>query len=457
MVVIGIDIGTTKICAAAVNTQNGKVEKILSADNCFLKGHDNWEKEQNPKEIWEIVSGFYRALTEEFPDTAGIGITGQMHGIVYVDRGGEAVSPLYTWQDKSAEREKDGGHTYLEEMEKISGYAVPAGYGAATFYYHTCRGMLPANAAGFCSIPDYIGMKLTGRSTALCHVSNAAGIGLYNIEKRCFDKAAVQRLGIDFSFFPEITEECIPVGKTGEGIPVCVGIGDNQASFAGAVSETEHSIFVNVGTGSQISIATKRKDTSQRLLEIRPFIKETNLYVGSSLCGGRAFALLEKFYHDVLRMAGVKSKNTLYDAMMCSLKAMPYYGEPVRVATQFSGTRVNPEERGTIYNISEDNFTPESVTVGVLQGIVDELYLMYTQMKEENRHFYVVGAGNGIRRNPVLQEMIFHTFELPVLIPVHKEEAAYGAALFASVGIKEYPTLEDAQKIIKYIRYKEDV
>ena len=249
----------------------------------------------------------------------------------------------------------------------------------------------------------------------------------------------------------------MPVGMTREGITVCVGIGDNQASFAGAVSEIESSIFVNVGTGSQISIATKRNKTNEKLLEIRPFTKETNLYVGSSLCGGKAFALLEKFYHDVLRMAGVQSENTLYDAMVYSLKATPYYSEPVRVATQFSGTRINPDERGTIYNISEDNFTPASVTVGVLQGIVDELYLMYTQMKENDQHFRLVGAGNGIRRNPVLQNLIFHTFGLPVLVPVHKEEAAYGAALFAAVRVKAYQTLEDAQKIIKYIRFKEEI
>ena len=56
-------------------------------------------KAQDPEKIWRIVKGCIDVLLEEHGDPACIGITGKMHGMLYVDACGEAVSPLYTWQD----------------------------------------------------------------------------------------------------------------------------------------------------------------------------------------------------------------------------------------------------------------------------------------------------------------------------------------------------------------------
>ena len=95
---IGIDLGTTSICGVSVSAETGAVIKKISADsNAFLKAGNEWERIQSPQKITALAKEILDSLTDE--KTKAIGITGQMHGIVYTNKNGNAVSPLYTWQD----------------------------------------------------------------------------------------------------------------------------------------------------------------------------------------------------------------------------------------------------------------------------------------------------------------------------------------------------------------------
>ena len=99
MKAIGIDIGTTSVCGVVIDIKNGCViESCTRNSDAFLRGCADWEKIQDVEKIisvaTEILDGFIA------DDVASIGVTGQMHGIVYTDGDGKAVSPLYTWQDE---------------------------------------------------------------------------------------------------------------------------------------------------------------------------------------------------------------------------------------------------------------------------------------------------------------------------------------------------------------------
>lgn len=98
MQVLGLDIGTTTV--STVVMENGKVlaAKTLKNDS-FLPGRPAWEKVQDPAVIRATAMGAVEELLEEYPLVEKIGVTGQMHGILYLDSRGEAVSPLYIWQD----------------------------------------------------------------------------------------------------------------------------------------------------------------------------------------------------------------------------------------------------------------------------------------------------------------------------------------------------------------------
>ena len=255
------------------------------------------------------------------------------------------------------------------------------------------------------------------------------------------------------------------MGTTETGILVAVAIGDNQASFVGSVKEPDKSILVNVGTGSQISLYIDRPVKCAQV-ETRPLADSGFLLVGSSLCGGRAYAMLEGFFREVVEMTGVVGTrgveviSGLYEKMekaaeeLLSQKDECVRQNKLEVSTRFSGTRDNPLLRGSIGNIGTDNLTPQHFIAGFLDGIVEELHLLYESMLPsigEKGWEVLVGSGNGIRKNKLLQRIFSEKFGMQLQIPLFKEEAAYGAALFSMTGIGYFKDVADAQKIIRYI------
>lgn len=445
MNVIGLDIGTTTICGIAVDAESGELLKSVTLDNdSFIDGKP-FEKIQSPEMIIEKVCLLAAQLFDEFSPICAVGITGQMHGIVYIDESGKAVSPLYTWQDGSGNLSCDGG-TYASELAELTGYNAASGFGGTTYYYHAKNGLVPESAVKFCTIHDYAAMVLTCRKIPLTHSSDAASFGLFDIESGCFDEAAVEKAGLDFSLFPDVTCDFESVGEY-NGVPVCVAIGDNQASFIGSVRTMEGCALVNMGTGGQISMLTDLKKSPENM-EIRPLCSGKNILVGCSLCGGRAFAVLADFFKACLEMAGCEAESNIYKYMDAALEAAGEENDPLTVSTKLCGTRCEPNVRGSVTNLGIDNFTPVALMNGFLGGMVSEIIEMIepTGCKVTS----LVGSGNGLRKNIPLQKRFSKALGADMLIPLHREEAAYGAVLTALVasGVKE--SLESAQKLIRF-------
>ncbi len=442
MNVIGLDIGTTTICGIAVNAQTGELLKSKTLENSsFIEGKP-FEKIQSPEIIIEKVKALAAELFDEFEPCA-VGITGQMHGIVYIDSEGKAVSPLYTWQDSSG-NEPFEGSTYAKKLSEITGYNAASGFGATTYFYHSKNSLVPENAVGFCTVHDYAAMVLTGRKTPLTHVSDAASFSLFDIESAQFDKAAIEKAGLDFSFFPAVTGEFESVGEY-RGVPVCAAIGDNQASFIGSVRDMQGCALVNMGTGGQISMLTELKKAPAGM-EIRPLCSGHNILVGCSLCGGRAFAALADFFSSVYEMVSGERPNNIYKAMDALLEKG--CGEELLVSTKLCGTRDEPEIRGSVQNLGIDNFTPLALMNGFLGGMVSEITDMIAPLgcKVDS----LVGSGNGLRKNKPLQSRFSKALGAKMQIPQNREEAAFGAALTALVACGDKPSLAIAQQLVNY-------
>ena len=94
---IGLDIGTTTISAVCIDGENGTVLKAVTVDNDTVIESDNpVRRMQDAEKIKEKVLKIKDDLVKEFSPIDAIGVTGQMHGVVYIDAEGKAVSPLYT-------------------------------------------------------------------------------------------------------------------------------------------------------------------------------------------------------------------------------------------------------------------------------------------------------------------------------------------------------------------------
>ena len=432
MKALGIDIGTTTISAVVMDMDTQKVEKAYTINNnSFLAAGHVWERLQNPAVIIAKAKNLVDSILEEYTEIERIGMTGQMHGIVYLDKEGSAISPLYTWQDRRCDEKFFDGKCISQIIEEKTGKTVPTGYGLATHIYNLKVGSVPQNAVQICTIMDYLGMVLTGEKRPLVHSSNAASLGFYDAEAGGFVKEDLERLGVDIGILPTVTEYFIFLGEY-RGRLVSVAIGDNQASFLGAVHDMENSVLVNIGTGGQISVLSDHCFTTENI-EARPLMKGRYLLAGSSLCGGRAYATLEKFFQTYAEAAGMGDID--HYAVMEKLLETREEAEKLIVDTRFSGTRSDPDHRGSIEAISTENFTPAALIYGVLDGMVQELYEMYQIITSETdqKKSKVIASGNGIRKNLWLQKIVNEKFCMQVQLAEYEEEAAVGAVRAAEL------------------------
>lgn len=430
MKTLGLDIGTTSISAVVHDSAQGVLAARTEKNGAFLPGR-SWERIQDPKQIAAKAEAVVKELLALYPDVSAMGVTGQMHGIVYLDREGACVSPLYTWQDERGDLPHPDGGTWVSHLSEKTGYPLATGYGLVTHFYNLHHELIPDNAVTFCTIQDHIAMKLAGRTSPVIDPTNAASLGLYDSVNGCFDRAALEQAGISPDMMPTcMTEPYLGTGAL--GIPVYAAIGDNQASFLGAAGGRTDVLLVNVGTGSQISVyVPERMETDT--LETRPFPGGGWLLVGASLCGGRSYAMLENFFRETVKMVTGTEVNA-YEAMSRALEASGPLSHFPHAATTFQGTRNDPSLRGSITGIGTDNFTPVHLIHSILHGMADELkemYAGYLRKGGEPRKM-IIGSGNGLRMNPHLCRVLEDLFDCDLILSVNQEEAACGAALYAA-------------------------
>ncbi len=429
MKALGLDIGTTTISAVIVEMKERKIERAYTIENgSFQKTGFDWEKIQDAEMILQKTLKLLDEILEEYNDIHVIGLTGQMHGIVYLNKEGKQISPLYTWQDGRGNLACDGRRSICEMLEDDYSVKAYTGYGLVTHLYNCRMNLVPKGTAKICTIMDYLGMRLTERKKPLVHSSNAASLGLYDVKHDGFMEEVLRSAGADTKILPDVTDSFTCLG-TYRGIPVSVAIGDNQAGFLGSVENASESILVNMGTGGQVSVLSEKYFTAKGI-EARPFAKGCYLLAGSSLCGGRAYAVLEQFFRSYAQAAGVEGIDH-YSVMAKLLDNKATKMEKLKVNTAFSGTREKPDKRGFIKNIGTENFTPEALIYGVLDGMAAELYKMYGKIEKglSLSKGRMIASGNGIRKNPHLQQIMSETFGMKLQMAEHEEEAAYGAAV----------------------------
>jgi len=398
---IGVDIGTTNICAYVLQLSNGTPTAVYRMSNASdLPYAFEGDHRQDACLLYRRVQHLLDAVIARYPNLWAIGFTGQMHGVLCTDKHGQALTPLYTWQD---ERAGYGMPSACDDIWEKTGYRVSAGYGLATVYALMRDREFPEGTACICTIMDYVAAKLCGVPVTQMHTTNAASLGIYDTAKQTFDVDALCKIGIHPAHLPKVCDSIGIVG-TYRGIPVTLPIGDNQASFLGSVHDPETTALANFGTGSQISFLAPMDMTSVSggAVELRPFPGGRQLISGSALCGGRAYALLERFFREAFSAGGQDSGEpyALLNRLAAEgLEQMHQSGQSLSVKTTFCGTRDNPDAAGSITEIREELFTPQAMAVGVLRGMAEELYEMFCSV-QHGHISRLAASGNAVRKNP---------------------------------------------------------
>ncbi len=427
---LGIDIGTSTLSAVVVNNADNEcVETLNIPTDAAIESELSYEKIQDARKIYRLVKEIADDFIDRRQGIKSIGFSGQMHGIVYIGADNEPVSPLYTWQDGRAGY---GSPSICEIIRNKTGFVISAGYGMATHYSILMGGKVPKGAVCLSTINDYCASRLCGIERYVSHPTDAASLGLYDITANRFNETALNVLGINKDVLPEIVTDRI-IGSY-RNIPVSVPLGDNQASFIGAVNDTKNAVLLNLGTGSQISTVTDSIPQARNEdIEVRPFINGKYLLCGSALCGGRAYAILEGFMRACGKLYdGADEKR--YDMLnSCAVIALEE-GRYPHIRTTFCGKRSAPDLTGAIENLTEENFTPGGFAAGVAYGMVEELYEIYNALQIEADK--IILSGNAGRKNPAVRLAAKMLFGKEVIIPPVAEEAAYGAALYSAEQVR---------------------
>ncbi len=435
-VVLSLDVGTSKLAAAAGDCASRRLVARESAPNpATVEGCGEGRHEQDPEAVWQACLGLLRRLcaSGDFDPRAvrTLGLTGQMHGVLLVDSACRPCSNLVTWCDRRAETLPAVVARAAWPVER-TGCFLHAGYGGATLAALAAAGAIPPRARAL-TIADYVASRLGG--VVATDVTHAASWGLFDLRRRRWDEELVARLGLPSGLLPGIRPDLAELGPLREdlGLPpqvtVRLPLGDNQASYIGACGFGGDALLLNLGTGGQVSLPVPAFATCAGL-ETRPLPFGGFLLVGASLCGGRAYAVLERFFRQTVEAFGGRAPapGELYGAM--DRLAAAAAGE-LSVDTRFAGTRLDPAARGRIDGIGIDTFTPGALARGVTRGMIRELAEMVPRDRR-GRCARVVVSGNAIRRNPLAMPFVGEAFGLPCIAADTPEEAAAGAAWAAA-------------------------
>lgn len=444
--VLGIDVGTTSVSVVVLDPADGKsiVTRTVqhSADLCS-NGHD--ESLQNAEVLLSAVDDAVSELIERFPNIAGIGITGQMHGIVLTDLAGNAVSPIYTWLDGRLNRSDPDGIPYSERLQNDTGTVVPSGFGLGTVYQLARSGSIPPEARRVMTAPDFVATRLVSLQSAIpddrksidhfTSASMAHSIGFFDAETGEFSHVTSQFLG-DI-VLPRVKPSGTILGTTYRGIPVFLPEGDNQTSFLGSVRDPERAVSVNIGTSGQISlmISGEVHQTIPEGLESRPFFGVGTLLVGASLTGGKSFEVLATLISDV---SGKTGRQTTDPYSVFEKISKPAHGSELRIDTRFNGSRTDAHVRGSISGISLSNFDVSHLYWGIAEGVIRELVDMIGSYSRivQNENGYVAISGNALERSTAMQHYLAQYLGAPLRRSLGSEAAARGAAILATAALE---------------------
>lgn len=438
---LGIDVGTGKIAAVLAGRQ-GDVQAVVSrahgAEQSAAEGRAEQDAEMLLERTWEVVAALPDALKGR---VRGIGVTGQMHGVVLLDARNAPVSPLVTWQDQRCLEETG----FLDALCARTGCRLYTGYGLATLAWLHRHRQYPSDAVAAATIQDLVVAHLGNLPKPVTDPSDAASWGCFDLHTSAWDEKALEVLELPLDGLPVVH----PFGRVvarldarmgarlglPEGLPLHVASGDLQASLVATLRDPDSEIALTLGTGGQTAVVTSAESDGYVLAPDRPYDYWPYpggriAVVAASLCGGAAWAWLADSLRGWLQELGLTSpaRSDIFDRLSAlGLES----ADELLVHPHFLGERHDPALRGAIHGLTLTNATLGSLARGLARAIVRNLYTMLPPDVLRNRS-RVVGSGNALRRTPLLQYMVEDVFGLPLVLAEGQEEAATGAALVAA-------------------------
>jgi xylulokinase len=441
---IGLDVGTSGVKAILV-AADGRVIASRTADYPLLIPRPGWT-EQEPDAWWQASCRVLRALAEAAPGPIeALGLTGQMHGAVFLDGEGAVIRPAILWNDQrtAAECAEITARVGAERLRTLAGNPALTGFQAPKLLW--LRHQEPAAYARLRHLllpKDFVRFRLTGARAT--DASDAAGTLLLDLARRDWSDEILAALEIERGWLPRVHEGPEVTGRISaagaaasglpEGLPVVAGGGDNAAAAVGCGVVRPGSGFVSLGTSGVVFVATAglQIDPSGALHAFCHAVPGRYHLMGVTLAAGGSL----RWYRDVIEQAAADPAADPYDRMLARAAEAPPGAEGLFFLPYLAGERtphMDPRARGGWLGLTlahDERHLLRALIEGVGFTLADCLALI-RRLGEQPQMLYAVGGG---ARSALWREILAAQLDLRLQRLTAEEGPALGAALLAAVG-----------------------
>ena len=450
---IGLDVGTTGTRALAIDLE-GNVVAAATEGYPMATPRPGWS-EQDPDDWWaasRTVLGRVVAQSRQAP--LAIGLTGQMHGAVFLDENDRVIRPALLWNDQRTERQclditaKIG----RERLVQIAGNPALTGFQAPKILW--LRDEEPAAYARLRRVllpKDYVRLRLTGERAT--DASDASGTLLLDLRRRAWSDEILDGLEIPREWLPsvhegtdvtgEITAAAAAATSLPAGLKVAAGGGDNAAAAVGNGIVRAGLVSSSVGT-SGVVFAHSEKPVVDPLGRLHAFchaVPDEYHVMGVTLSAGGSLGWWRE----------VAAPGRHYGAMAALAAEAPPGAGGLLFLPYLSGERtpvLDPAARGAFVGLNRRH-TLAHLTRAVMEGVVHSLKQCLDGIAELPLPITEIRATGGGARNALWLQLQSDIFGMPIHRNVVDEGPAFGAALLAGVACGAYSSVAQATSLIR--------
>jgi xylulokinase len=427
---IGLDVGTTAVKALAVD-DDGAILARCEVSYPLSTPRPGWA-EQDPEEWWRATEQALAQLGVDEP--AGIGLSGQMHGLVALDSADRVIRPAILWNDgrtaaECAEIEEKVG---LDNLIARTGNRALTGFTAPKLLW--LRRHEPDNYARIARImlpKDYVRLRLCGEHAT--DVADASGTLLLDVARRRWSDAVLEALELDAAWLPRLLESPEVSGATANGVPVAAGAGDQAAGALGVGVDRPGPLSIALGTSGVVFAALPAFAADERA--------RVHAFCHAVPGGWHAMGVMLSAAGSLQWLRDVAAPGVGFGALIEEAAGWEPGVEGLSFLPYLAGERTphaDPDARGSFTGLSlrhDRGALTRAVLEGVAYGLRDSLDLI-RELGVTPERGRVSGGG---ARSELWLRIIASVLELPLERPVVEEGAAYGAALLGGVAGGVWP------------------
>jgi xylulokinase len=454
---LGIDVGTGGTRAAVIDA-SGRVLATCTAEHAAFASPQTGWAEQDPADWWRACcQAVRRVLAESRMDAGeigGIGFSGQMHGAVLLDDGGQVLRPALIWCDQRTAGEVRELNDSIGAEKIISWTCNPALTNFTLTKLLWVRRHEPRLYERFRRLllpKDYVRFRLTGDGAT--DVADASGTLLLDVAARRWSQAMAAAAEIDSRVLPPLYESpqvCGAVSAAGAeatglrpGTRVVAGAGDQAAGAVGLGVVGAGAVHATIGTSGVVFAAMDRPalDPAGRVHTFCHAVPGRWHVMGVTQAAGLSL----RWFRDIFGAGGADAPDP-YERLCAEAATAPPGCGGVLWAPYLMGERtphLDPQARAALVGLAASHGRGHVIRA-ILEGVAFSLRDTLTIFAAMNVPVTGIRLGGGGARSPLWRQIQADVYGKPVEMVEAEEGATYGAALLAGVGVGVWATVEEA-------------